>query len=455
MSQQTGTLRSQIKTSATLSGLSFASNVGLRLVSTIVLTRLLAPDVYGVFAIVLAYMLLLNMLSDLGLRSLILTREGVVTEKFLRTCWTVSILRGVVILVFSGLIALVLAVLQSHGSFALDTPYAASVLPWAMLALGAAALVFGFESPNRFMREREMAFGAVTLVDLTRNLVTLIVTIALAYYLRSVWALVIGNAVRSGLHVVLSFAVFRGPKMGLLLDRPSLQVLITRGKWVLSQSGLAVLSMAADRILLGFVMSSATFGFYYIARQLVDMATEFLMKMNGQMGLQVFSRLHQQSLPEFRRKYYRYRLVFDLLAGLIAGAALVLAPMIIDIVFDERYQGIVPIFQILILSILLMPMVLMRSMFNAERNFRVTTLVILVSTIVLWVGLGMAIFVFDSVFAGLFVIALYRIPEAVILIFLARSKGRVSMRREPFVFGFFGAGAAIGWLIVQAWEFLA
>ena len=454
MSQQSGTLRSQIKTSAKLSGLRFASNVALRLVSTVVLTRLLAPEVYGVFAIVLAYIFLLEMFSDFGLRSLILTREGEVTERFLRTCWTVSILRGVLIALVSCLIALVIAGVQGQDRFAEDSAYAALVLPWAIVAIGGATLLYGFESPLRFMREREMAFGGVTIVDLVRNILTLIVTVVLAYYLRSVWALVIGQAVRSVLHVWLSFAVFRGPAMAFALDRDSLRVLIDRGKWVLSQSALTALSQSADRILLGFVMNSASFGLYYIARQLVDMMLQFLTTMNGQMGLQVFSRLHQMSLPDFRHKYYRYRLFFDALAGVGAGAVLVLSPLLVEIIFDDRYQGVAEILQVLVLGVAVIAPVIMRSIFNAERQFRLTSMVSLVSTALLWGVLCLALFGFASVYVAFFVIALYRIPEAVILLWLSRARGWVVLWREGIILGFFAAGAGLGWTVLQLWDWI-
>ena len=92
MSSKPGAFRAQISKSSKLLTLRFASNIGLRLISTVVLSRLLAPDVYGIFAVVLVYMYVLEMLSDLGLRTLILTREGEVSKEFLRTCWTISIL---------------------------------------------------------------------------------------------------------------------------------------------------------------------------------------------------------------------------------------------------------------------------------------------------------------------------------------------------------------------------
>src|SRR6056297_993345 len=98
-------IKGRILASVTLSTLQFLSQIGLRLVSAVVLTRLLAPEVYGVFAVVLVYRYLLEMLSDLGLRSVVLTREGALEDRFLQTCWSVSILRGLLIWGVSALIA--------------------------------------------------------------------------------------------------------------------------------------------------------------------------------------------------------------------------------------------------------------------------------------------------------------------------------------------------------------
>lgn len=452
MSQQAGMLRSQIMTSAKLSAITFASNVGLRLVSTLVLTRLLAPEIYGVFAVVLVYLYLLELLSDLGLRSLVLTREGDVSDSFLSTCWTVSILRGAVIFLLSCMIGGVVAAFQAFEMFAPDNPYAADVLPWAFVVLGISALIFGLESPMRFMHERDMRFGRVTATVLIRNIVTLIVTISLAYWLKSVWALVLGQIVRSSLHAALSHIAFPGLRRSLHLDRTDLKVLIERGKWILGQSVLTALSNSSDRILLGFVMNSATFGFYYIARQLIDLVPLFLTKMNGQMGLQVFSRLHEKGVAEFRRNFYRYRLIFDALSGVCAGGIVVLAPLIVEILFDDRYTGVGPIMQILGLGILLIGPVIWRDVFNAERRFKIGTLAGLAGVVALWLGMGVAIFVFDNVTLALVVVALYRLPEALILIGVGRIQGWVSLRREGFGLLFFAVGAAVGWSVLQLWR---
>ncbi|WP_165611864.1 oligosaccharide flippase family protein [Cognatiyoonia koreensis] len=422
------------------------------MVSTIVLTRLLAPEIYGVFAVVLVYLYFLEMISDLGLRSLVLTREGEVTDVFLKTCWTISILRGGVILLFSMVLSLVFLIAQNANLFAQDSPYSASVLPPAIVCIGFAALIQGFETPMRFMSEREMAFGRLTAVDLARNVVTLAVTIALAFYLRSVWALVIGQIFRSVIHVILNNVVFPGPKLAFCLDRESIRVLISRGKWVLGQSTLTVLSQSFDRIFLGFVMTSTTFGFYYTARQLVDLVPQFLQALNNAVILQVFRKLHESTPEDFRRNYYRYRLVLDGAAGLVAGGLIIAAPLFVDIIFDDRYAGVAPIMQILSLSILIFGLNILQNAFNAQHRFDVVTKLSIISVLSLVGGLAFATFVLDSVTAALFVVALHRLPEAIVVTYMGHRRGWVVLWREGIIIAVFALGALLGWGVVQLAE---
>lgn len=454
MANESTGLRAKILSSAKLSTLKFASEIGLRLVSTVVLTRLLAPEVYGVFAIVLVYLYLLEMFSDFGIRSLILTKEDEVDDDFLRTCWTVSIIRGLLIAIVSALIALVIGLLQTQGVFGSENPYAASSLPWAIVALGGAAFIMGFETPMRFMSERAMAFGLVTAVDVARNVVALVVTIALAFYLRSIWALVLGNVARSLFHVAASFAVFHGPKMRLSFRRDYLGLLIDRGKWIMGHSAQTALSQSADRLVLGFVMSSSSFGFYFIARQLVDIVPQFLNTLNGQMALQVFTQLHKTGAAEFRRNYYRYRLFIDVMAGVSTGGLIVVAPLLVDVIFDDRYAEVANIIQIIALAILVSGPLVLRDAFSAQRQFKAMTFLGAVSIATLWIGLAVAIAVFDSVFGALLVIALHRLPETIVLLYMGYKRDWVVLWRESLVLIFCVIGALLGWGVILLWDLL-
>ena len=442
-----GGLRARILSSVKLSSLQFASQIALRLVSTIVLTRLLAPEIYGVFAVVLLYRYLLEMFSDLGIRSVILTKEDGVDATFLKTCWTVSILRGLVIVAVSVGIALVIAWLQGRGSFAPDNAYFDPVLPYAIAALGVVSLISSLQTVNRYVYERDMQFGHVTISMILSNLIGLTATILLALWLRSVWALVFGAYIQWGFLTLYSFFAFKGPRMGLLLDKPALKIIIGRGKWIIGHSSLTALSQAADRLVLGFVMNSSMFGFYFIARQIVDIGQGFLGTINTQMGLQVFTRIIGNP-KEFRPKYYRYRLFFDALAGLGAGGVFIIAPALVELIFDDRYEDVAPILQILVFGLLVTGALVLRSALGAERKFREITLLGLLSTVVLWVGLLIAVF-YGNVTAALIVIALHMIPEAIVLGWLSHKREWLVLWREGLVFVFFGIGAILGWGLLE------
>lgn len=447
-------LRSKVLTSTKLTTLLYLSTVGTRLISTVVLTRLLAPEIYGVFAVVMVYLYVLAMFSDLGIRSLIVSKEGEIEDDFLRTCWTVSILRGIVICLLCCGVAGLIFVLQGLGVPSSESPYAAPDLPWALAALGVMMIITGVQSPMIFMQERNMAFGKVTALEIAMNIIGLVITIVLAIYLRSIWALVLGNFARNLLQVTLGFMLFRGPPMRLCLKREHLTLVIDRGKWIVGHSALTAITQSGDRLILGLIMSSSTFGFYFIARQLVDIVHSFLMSLDKRMGIQVFTHLLKSDKEAFRRNYYKFRFFFDAVSGLSAGGLMVLAPLVVQILFDDRYQGVAPIAQVLIWGVVLVGPLLLRSALIAERRFKEMTLLSAVSAVTLWVGLLISVFVFESTEMGLMVIALHRLPEAMICTLRGGDRDWVIIWREFISFGFCAVGALIGWGLLEFWTAL-
>ena len=154
----------------------------------------------------------------------------------------------------------------------------------------------------------------------------------------------------------------------------------------------------------------------------------------------------------FRRNYYRYRLVFDGLAGTGTGMLILLAEPLVDLVFDDRYGGVAPILQILALALILTGPMMPRSAFSAERRFRAMTYLSLLTTAVLWLGLAICVLVFDSLTAALLVVALHRLPEALVLTWSSYRRGWVSLPLELMPLVFLALGAGIGWGLDLIWD---
>jgi O-antigen/teichoic acid export membrane protein len=66
----------------------------IRLGSNLVMTRLLAPEMFGVIAIAMMVTVILSMLSDIGLRQNIVQSRRGDDPAFLDTAWVVQVVRG-------------------------------------------------------------------------------------------------------------------------------------------------------------------------------------------------------------------------------------------------------------------------------------------------------------------------------------------------------------------------
>jgi hypothetical protein len=69
----------------------------IRLASSLILARLLFPEAFGLMALVNVFMQGLEMLSDLGIGPGIIQNKRGAEPKFLRTAWTLQIIRGFVL----------------------------------------------------------------------------------------------------------------------------------------------------------------------------------------------------------------------------------------------------------------------------------------------------------------------------------------------------------------------
>src|SRR5690606_28197264 len=105
-------------------------------------------------------------------------------EKFLNTAWTLQVVQGVFLTMLAILIAYPMAKFYGHPELTL------------LISLGSVGLLArGFTSHARISLRRKMEVGKLVILELVVQAVSTAITIALAYWLRSVWALVFGLAI--------------------------------------------------------------------------------------------------------------------------------------------------------------------------------------------------------------------------------------------------------------------
>ena len=439
------TLSEKLLISGTLSGIDHAANQVFRLGSTLIVTRLLAPDIFGLFAIVMTVQYILFMITDFGVRSLIIVSDNPKDRDFLRTCWTVQIVRGIGLWGLQILAALGLYGMQQAGIIPGDVAYADPILPLALAANGFQVVLMGLESVNQHVYAREMRMRRITIVNIVQSAFTPLMTIAIALAYPTIWAIVIAGILSAALKLVLSFRMFDGPSMRLRWKRDHVADLFRRGRWIMANSALTAFTNEADQLLLGAFLPAPLLGVYYLARQLISVAPALILKIQGAIGLQVFRELLELPPNTMRDRYYRYRLPIDTLACLAAGMALAAGPALIDLMYDPRYLQAGEILQILAIGLPLMGMSLIDNAFAAQARFKLVAVFGLIRAVSIWGGLLLVLLIFESPTAAFIVIALRRMPEIAVLMVMARRQGWISLRREIRFLPVIGAGALLGW----------
>ena len=166
----------------------------------------------------------------------------------------------------------------------------------------------------------------------------LLATILLAWWLQSVWALLLGMLVPPLLMTLLSHLLIPGPKARIAFDRDALGRLVRFGKWVLLSTIAAYFLNQSDRIILGKFVDLETLALYQIGFLFAMLPRGVGWSLNQRVVFPLFSRRPPWESEDNRIKINRSR---RLLTGLILlgrGTMSVIGDDLVRLLYDPRYH---------------------------------------------------------------------------------------------------------------------
>lgn len=326
------------RSAAWLVGSNLSSQV-LRLLGNLILTRLLVPEDFGLMAAVNTLFFALIMFSDMGVwQSVVKSPQGE-DPRFLGTAWSVQLGRGV--LLGGAVLAMVLGLQlgQTAGWMAAGTVYADPRLPQLMAVFALCALLQGAESMKLALAQRALQTGALVRLDLAVQLLTLTVTLLLAWQFRSVWALLAGTLCGSLLRATLSHLLLPGPKIRPCWERAHVHELIGFGKWILLSSIVGFLAAHGEKLLLGAALGTAMFGVFSLAANLLAALIGLYSTVNARLVFPALSQaLRDNDEATLNRAYGRAQRLVDLLLGGASGALFMAGHWLVWWLYDARYH---------------------------------------------------------------------------------------------------------------------
>lgn len=226
------------------------------LVSTIILARLLTPDDFGVIALAMIVVGLLDTVAYAGV-DLALMRPGNDSREHFDTAWTVQIIQGTLLAA-----ALILA-----------APFAAPFFsePRVMAVIQVIALrpfILGFQNIGIVAFRKELDFAKDFRFTLFAKLLNFFIIVSAALVLKNYWALVAGMASSAIIEVGLSYLMHAyRPKLSL----KRIHDIWGFSQWLIISRIGSFLSRKTDEFVIGRVLGTTAMGGYHVASELATM----------------------------------------------------------------------------------------------------------------------------------------------------------------------------------------
>ncbi len=383
-------LRQRIMNAGSWAIIGYGSVQVLRLVSSLVMTRLLAPELFGLMALTTAIGVVVSLLADIGIRQAVVQSKRGDSPEMLDTAWTMQIIRGVLIWLVCIVIAFVLDRLQVNGVLASDSVYGSPQLPMVIVAVTFSIVISGFASTKLLIADRSLDLRKASLIEVIGLVVTIICMATMAVWWKSVWPLVIGMTIGAVVNVWLSHAWLRGHRDRLRWDKDCVTEIIGIGRWILASSALHVLSFNGDRLMLGAWATQKQLAFYSIALTLAQAVELAAGRITISVATPAFSEVVRRDVNELPKVFWKLRIPMDLITLVVSGLFFGLGHVIIAILYDERYQAAGKILEILACSLIIARYNVSISAYIALGTTKYMPVINLVKLIALFVSMPLA-----------------------------------------------------------------
>jgi O-antigen/teichoic acid export membrane protein len=446
-------LKTRVLNAGTWTIAGHGSMLVLRLLGNLVISRLLAPEVYGIMAVCTAVHVIVTLIGDIGLRQAVVRSENGHDPVFLNTAWTVQILRGLSIWIMCVATAMGLAALNSYGLLPQGSVYADQSLPLLIAATSFSTVIQSFQSMKVISLGRSLELARITIIDLASVLMSLIVAIIFAWLTRSIWSFVISGLVASVFGVSAAHLWLTGVKDRFAWDRRSLNELMQFGKWASISSFVGVIATNGDRLLLGGWLSTTSLGYYSIASNLANVVDGVGSRVFGSVSLPALSEIVRKQPDRLSEVFFRMRRGADVMYVGSAGFLFATGQTIVATLYDPRYLAAGQMLQLLSFNLLFARYGLVQDAYIALGKPNYLSAINAVKLVSLFTLVPLSFHLFGEQGAVLGM-ALYLLPTVPLIFWLNRKHALNNFGVELLNLGMWPIGWLVGKTLIAIFEFI-
>lgn len=318
-----GSIKSRVLRSGIWVGAGQIASQLLGIIRSIALARLLSPDVFGLIALAMIVVRAIETFTRPGIAQALIARQQAFEEAG-DTAFTLLVVRGV-------LLSFVLIVAAPFvGRF-----YENAALESVLMVLSVVFVINGLTNINTIARQRELDYRRITYLGQASTIVGTIVTIAMAWWLQSVWALVIGQIVQASAITLLSY-YFVGGRPQFAFNKEIARDLFRYGKFITASSIVTFILIEIDSAVIGKLLGMEQLGYYALAATISSLVMLSLSQMVSGIMMSAYSKL-QTDLPHLRNAYLQALSMLMFLIVPASAGLICLTDPLIYVVYGEKW----------------------------------------------------------------------------------------------------------------------
>ncbi len=322
---------------------SFGAQTLIRLGSSLILTRILRPEVYGIITIVMSVVFIVGMMSDIGMSVAIVRDPHGDEPRYLNTAWTIRLVRSL----FNGVLTLVLADPIAH---LYGTPVLA--LPLRVLALW--FIIDGFESTAFPLALRRKNARVVVYAELMATIVSTVFSVIYCYFSRDYWGMVYAALVNRLVWVVLSHRYYRELSPRLQYDREAARGIFKYTRFVMPSSALTLALSQFDKVVFLRLFDLRLLGVYGLAANIAGSIEGLISKMSQTVLYPRAAHDFRADPSTFSLRFYTGNVKFFMVMlgvpAVVGGASV----LIVTLLYDPRFALAGPVLQAFMLRAVLL-----------------------------------------------------------------------------------------------------
>lgn len=303
------------------------------LVSTIVLARILAPADFGLVALATALIAAIELLGAFSFDVALINKPHAGREHF-DTAWTLNVLSGLCA-------AALVALLAGPAATFYNEPRLAPVI-WV---LAASLAVQGFENIGVVVFRKELTFRKDFAFLLTKRLVAFSITMALAFWLRNYWALVIGSLTGKVTGIMISYVVHP------YRPRPTTSAwreMVHFSKWLLANNLIFFFNSRVSDFIIGKLAGTHTLGLFSVSYEVSNMPTTEIVAPINRAVFPGYAKI-SADIDALRHSFLQVIAMVATFAIPAAVGIAAIADLLVAVVLGAKWIDAVPLIEILAL----------------------------------------------------------------------------------------------------------